>query len=143
MTSGDRWHRFRFSRDEIASGAMGRLLVDSLLPAAEEDGGLDLSTVAIFRADDSEGGKYLYLSPGAFLTFRAIAVDHGAQPCDRPAPEGLSLLYGDASTAWILLLERRASPSPGFPSQTAAISKPRWLDRRSVRREAAVREIPD
>lgn len=117
MTSGDRWHRFRFSRDEIASGAMGRLLVDSLLPAAEEDGGLDLSTVAIFRADDSEGGKYLYLSPGAFLTFRAIAVDHGAQPCDRPAPEGLSLLYGDASTAWILLLERRASPSPGFPAK--------------------------
>jgi hypothetical protein len=33
--------------------------------------------------------------------------------------------------------------APAFRSQTAAMSKPRWLDGRSVRREADVREIPD
>jgi hypothetical protein len=78
---------------------MSRFLVDSLLPAAERDRGMDLSAIAIFGVDESKGGKYLYLSPGAFFAFLTIALAHGAQPCDPPAPEGLSLLYGDERTA--------------------------------------------
>ena len=67
--------------------------MNSLLPAIEEQE-VDLSTVAIFDVDDSEGGKYLYLSPGAFSAFLTPALAQGAQPCDRPVPES-SLLYGD------------------------------------------------
>ena len=79
--------------------------MNSLLPAATEDLGrhVDLTTSAIFEIDDSEGGKYLYLSPGAFAAFLTLASVHGAQPCDRPAPEGLSLAYGEERSARRLL----------------------------------------
>jgi len=94
MTSNDQWHRIRFPKRELASGAMSRFFMNSLLPAATEDLGrhVDLTTSAIFEIDDSEGGKYLYLSPGAFAAFLTLASVHGAQACDRPAPEGLSRL---------------------------------------------------
>ena len=83
---------------------MGRFFVDSLLPATEDLGrNIDLSTVAIFGADDSEGGRYVYLSPGAFSEFAMLALAHGAQPCDRPAIESASLLYGDERSARKLL----------------------------------------
>ena len=105
MTSDDQWHRITFPKGELASGAMGRFFMDSLLPATEEPGrNVDLSTVAIFEVDDSEGGKDLYFSPGAFAAFFTLASAHGAQPCDRPAPEGLSLAYGDEWAAQKLLL---------------------------------------
>ena len=78
--------------------------MDSLLPAIEELGDVDLRTVAIFDVDDSEGAKYLYLSPGAFSAFLALALAHGAQPCDRPAPASASLLYGDVLAAPKLLV---------------------------------------
>ena len=104
MTSNDQWHRIRFPKRELASGAMGRFFMNSPLPAATEDLGprVDLTTSAIFEVDDSEGGKYLYLSPGAFAFF-TLALVHGAQPCDRPAPEGLSLAYGEERSARKLL----------------------------------------
>ena len=103
--SATQWHRIKFSRDELVSGAVGRFWVDGLLPALDElRKGTDLNTVAVFDMDDPEGGKYLYLSPGAFFAFLTIALAHGAQPCDRPAPEGLSLAYGDEWAAQNLLL---------------------------------------
>ena len=105
MTSDNQWHRIRFPKGELASGAMGRFFMDSLLPATEEPGrNVDLSTVAIFEVDDSEGGKYLYLSPGAFAEFLTLASAYRAQPCDRPASEGLSLAYGDEWASQKLLL---------------------------------------
>src|SRR6476469_5550881 len=95
MTSDDQWHRIRFPKDELISGAVRRFLVNSLLPAAEQlSRAIDLDTVAIFGVDDPQGGKYLYLSPGAFSAFLTLAVAQGAQPCDRPGPDS-SLLYGD------------------------------------------------
>ena len=103
MTSDDQWHRIRFPNGELPSGAMGRFFLDSLLPATEEQE-VNLGTVAIFEVDDSEGGKYLYLSPGAFEAFLNLAVEHRALPCDRPGPEGLSVLYGDQFTARRLLV---------------------------------------
>ena len=104
MTSDDQWRRIRFPKGELESGAMGRFFIDSLLPAIEDLGQhVDLSTVAIFEVDDSQGGKYLYFSPGAFAALFTLASDHGAQPCDRPAPEGLSLAYGDEWAARKLL----------------------------------------
>jgi hypothetical protein len=82
---------------------MGRFFIDSLMPAIEDLGQhVDLSTVAIFEVDDSQGGKYLYFSPGAFAALSTLASEHGAQPCDRPAPEGLSLAYGDEWAARLL-----------------------------------------
>jgi hypothetical protein len=94
MNSNDQWHRIRLPKCELASGTMGRFFMNSPLPAATEDLGkhVDLTTSAIFEVDDSEGGKYLYLSPGAFAAFLTLASVHGAQACDRPAPEGLSRL---------------------------------------------------
>jgi len=83
------WHRIKFSKNELASGAMGRFLVDGLLPAVEQDNSAGLSEVAIFSGDDSEGGKSLYLSPGAFSAFLTLALAQGAQPCDLPDPGGL------------------------------------------------------
>ena len=104
MTSDDQWHRIRFPKDELISGAVRRFLVNSLLPAAEQlSRAVDLDTVAILAVDDSEGGKYMYFSPGAFAAFLTLASAHGAQPCDRPAPEGLSLAYGDEWAARKLL----------------------------------------
>ena len=38
MTSDDQWHRIRFPKDELASGAVRRFFMDSLLPAAEQLG---------------------------------------------------------------------------------------------------------
>jgi len=79
-------HRIRFSKNEIASGAVNRFWLDGLLPAAIDlDRRIDLTTVAVFDADDSEGGKSLYLSPAASFAFLAVAQAHVAQPCDRPA----------------------------------------------------------
>jgi hypothetical protein len=50
-------HRIRFSKNEIASGAVNRCWLDGLLPAAIDlDRRIDLTTVAVFDADDSEGG---------------------------------------------------------------------------------------
>ena len=105
MTS-DQWHRIRFPKNKLRSGAVRRFLVNSLLPAAEQlSRAVDLDTVSILSVDYSEGGKYLYFSPGAFAAFLTLASAHGAQPCDRPAPEGgLSLAYGDERTARNLLL---------------------------------------
>ena len=105
MTSDHQWHRIRLPKDELASGAMGRFFMDSLLPATEELGvNVDLSTVAIFGVDDSEGGRYFYLSPGAVAEFHTLALAHGAQPCERPAPESAFLLYGNELTARRLLV---------------------------------------
>jgi hypothetical protein len=102
MTSDDQWHRIRFPKDELISGAARRFFMNSLLPATEQlSRDIDLNTVAIFDVDDSEGGKYLYLSPGA-SAFLTPALAQGAQPCDRPAPES-SLLYGDEWSARRLL----------------------------------------
>ena len=83
---------------------MSRFLLDHLLPVAEQLRDLDLSTVAIFDADDRKEGRYVYLSPGAFEAFLNLAVEHRALPCDRPGPEGLSVLYGDQLTARRLLV---------------------------------------
>jgi hypothetical protein len=103
MTSDDQWHRIRFPKDELKSGAVKRFFVNSLLPAAEQlSRAVDLDTVAILGVDDSEGGKYLYLSPGAFSAFLTLALAQGAQPCDRPGPES-PLLYGDKWSAHRLL----------------------------------------
>ena len=103
MSSDDQWHRIRFPKDELRSGAVRRFLVNILLPAAEQlTRAVDLDTVVILGVDDSEGGKYLYLSPGAFSAFLTLALAQGAQPCDRPVPGG-SLLYGDERSARRLL----------------------------------------
>jgi hypothetical protein len=83
---------------------MSRFVVDSLLPAASHAVDLDLDAVAIFDGDDPEGGKYLYLSPGAFSAFLTLALANGMQPCNRPSPEGVSLLYGDEWAARKLLV---------------------------------------
>ena len=105
MTSDDQWHRIRFPKDELRSGAVRRFFANRLLPAAEQlSRAVDLDTVAILSVDDSEGGRYLYFSPGAFAAFLRLASAHGAQPCDRPAPEGFSLAYGDQLTARRLLV---------------------------------------
>ena len=104
MNSNDQWHRISFPKGELASGTMGRFFMDSLLPATEELGrNIDLGTVAIFVVDDSEGGRYVYLSPGAFSEFATLALAHGARPCDRPAVESAFLLYGDERSARKLL----------------------------------------
>jgi hypothetical protein len=103
VTAAYQWHRIGFSKDEVASGAMSRFVVDGVLPAAVQARAMDLNTVAIFESDDSEGGKSLFLSPGAFFTFLTLALAHRAQPCDPPAPEGLSLLYGEEWVAHKLL----------------------------------------
>jgi hypothetical protein len=97
---------------------MGRFFVDSLLPATEDLGrNIDLSTVAIFGADDSEGGRYVYLSPGAFSEFGTLALAHGgAQPCDRPAIGSTSLLFGD---------ERSAPQAPHRLTPSRPHSRPR------------------
>src|SRR6185369_3948148 len=106
MTSYDQWHRISFPKGEFISAAMGRFFVEGLLLATEELGRnkiIDLRTVAIFGADDSEGGRYVYLSPGAFSEFATLALAHGAKPCDRPAIESTSLLFGDERSARKLL----------------------------------------
>jgi hypothetical protein len=109
MTSDDQWHRIKFPKGEVASGAMGGFVMDSLLPATEEQE-VDLRTVAIFEVDDSAGGKYLCLSPAAFAAFHTLALAYGAQPCDRPAPES-SLLYGNEwSPVGSLAVDFTASP---------------------------------
>ena len=85
---------------------MGRFFVEGLLLATEELGRnktIDLRTVAVFGVDDSEGGRYVYLSPGAFSEFATLALAHGARPCDRPATESAFLLYGDERSARKLL----------------------------------------
>jgi len=102
MTSDDQWRRIRFPKDELGSGAMGQFFMDSLLPAIEELD-VDFSTVAIFDVDDSEGAKYLYLSPGAVAASLTLASTHGAEPCERPAPESAVLLFGDEVMARRLL----------------------------------------
>ena len=96
MTSDDQWRRIRFPKDELGSGAMGQFFMDSLLPAIEELD-VDFNTVAIFDVDDSEGAKYLYLSPGAVAAFLTLALTHGAEPCERPAPESAVSLYSRLS----------------------------------------------
>jgi len=106
MTSYDQWHRISFPKGEFISAAMGRFFVEGLLLATEELGRnkiIDLRTVAIFGADDSQGGRYVYLSPGAFSEFATLALAHGARPCDRPATERAFLLYGDERSARRLL----------------------------------------
>jgi hypothetical protein len=103
LPSTNQWFRIWFPKDLFASGAVSRFLLDHLLPAAEQLRDLDLSTVAIFDADDRKEGRYVYLSPGAFGAFLEIAVEHRAVPCDRPALGSLSLMYGDQWTAWKLL----------------------------------------
>jgi hypothetical protein len=107
LASDDQWYRIRFSRTELASGIWNRFWMDGLLPVAKRlgKGGLDFNTVAVFAMDDPEGGQSLYLSPGASSAFLAVALAHGAQPCVRPDPEGLSVAYGDE---WVArkLLER-------------------------------------
>ena len=107
MTVDDQWYRIRFSRTELASGICNRFWMDGLLPVAKQlrlGEGLDFNTVAVFDMDDREGGQYLYLSPGASSAFLAVAVAHGAQPCVRPAPDGLSLAYGEDWAAQKLLV---------------------------------------
>jgi hypothetical protein len=81
---------------------MGSFFMDSLLPAIEKLG-VNLRTVAIFSVDDSEGGKYVYLSPGAVAAFLTLALTHGAEPCESPALESAFLLYGDEVTGRRLL----------------------------------------
>jgi len=102
MTSDDQWRRIRFPKGELGSGAMGQFFMDGLLPAIEELD-VDFSTVAIFDVDDSEGAKYLYLSPGAVAAVLTLALTHGAEPCERPAPESAVLLFGDEVMARRLL----------------------------------------
>jgi len=90
------WHRIRFSKSEVASGAVNSFWIDGLLRVAKQLGKtVDLTTVAVFEADESDGGKSLYLSPAASVAFIGVALTHGAQPCARPDPKGLSLAYGD------------------------------------------------
>ena len=104
VTAANQWHRIRFSRTELASGIWNRFWMDGLLPVAKRLGkGIDFSTIAVFDMDDREGGQYLYLSPAASSAFLAVAMAHGAEPCVRPAPEGLSLAYGDELAARRLL----------------------------------------
>jgi hypothetical protein len=104
VTVDDQWHRIRFSKTELRSGIWNRFWVDGLLPVAKRLGKVDFNTIAIFDMDDIEGGKYLYLSPGASSAFLPVARAHGGQPCVRPAPEGLSLAYGEDWAAQKLLL---------------------------------------
>ena len=107
MTLNDQWHRISFPKGELVSGTMGRFFVEGLLLATEELGRnktIDLRTVAVFGVDDSEGGRYaVYFSPGAFSEFATLALAHGAKPCDRPAIESTSLLFGDERSARKLL----------------------------------------
>jgi hypothetical protein len=107
VTLNDQWHRISFRKGELVSGTMGRFFMDSLLPATEALGRnkrIDLSTVAIFGVDDSEGGRYaVYFSPGAFSEFTTLALAHGARPSDRPAVKSAFLLYGDERSARRLL----------------------------------------
>jgi hypothetical protein len=105
VTAENQWHRIRFSRIELASGIRNRFWMDGLLPVAKRLGkGIDFNTIAVFDMDDCEGGQYLYLSPGASSAFLAVAMAHGAEPCVCPAPEGLSLAYGDEMAARRLLI---------------------------------------
>jgi hypothetical protein len=104
LPSTNQWYRIWFPKDLFASGAVSRFLLDHVLPAAEQLRDLDLSTVAIFDADDRKEGRYVYLSPRAFGAFLEIAVEHRALPCDRPALDGLSLLYGNELAARRLLV---------------------------------------
>ena len=106
MAPDDQWYRIRFSRTEVASGICNRFWMDGLLPVAKRLGkdGVDFDTVAVFEMDDPDGGQSLYLSPGASSAFLAVAVAHGAQPCVRPAPDGLSLAYGEDWAAQKLLV---------------------------------------
>src|SRR6187200_1513923 len=102
MASNDQWHRIRFPKGELVSGTMGRFFVEGLLVATEElarNTMIDVRPVAIIGVDDSEDGRYVYVSPGAFSEFATLALAHGAKPCDRPAIESASLLYGDEWSA--------------------------------------------
>ena len=92
MTSEDQWRRIRFPNGELGSGAMGQFFMDSLLPAIEELD-VDFNTVAIFDVDDSEGAKYLYLSPGAVAAFLTLALTpwSGALRAPSSRKRGLSL----------------------------------------------------
>jgi hypothetical protein len=92
MTSDDQWRRIRFPKGELGSGAMGQFFMDGLLPAIEELD-VDFSTVAIFDVDDSEGAKYLYLSPGAVAAFLTLALTpwSGALRAPSSRKRGLSL----------------------------------------------------
>jgi hypothetical protein len=97
-----RWYRIRFSLDQIAGGSVLRLMHD-LLPLAVHVS--DLNGVALFSSSFEVGDprstlEDVYFTPRAALAFAEIVAKYGAAPCDRPAAEGLSLLYGDASVAW-------------------------------------------
>jgi len=62
--------------------------------------------MALFVRHESDGGLHCevraYFSPSATSVARAV----GADPCDRPSPEGLSLLVG-APDVWRTLFPRR------------------------------------
>jgi hypothetical protein len=66
----------------------------------------DLGEMAVFVRHESEGRLHCevraYFSPAAASVARAV----GAYPCDRPSPEGLSLLVG-APKVWHALFSRR------------------------------------
>jgi hypothetical protein len=66
----------------------------------------DLGEMALFVRHESEGRLHCevraYFSPAAASVARAV----GADPCDRPSPEGLALLVG-APDVWRTLFPRR------------------------------------
>jgi len=68
----------------------------------------DCNEAAIFVRHESEGRLHcelnVYFSPATFVVAKAAA----AHPCNKPTPDGLSLLAGSES-AWSILFSENAS----------------------------------
>jgi hypothetical protein len=99
MPAEANWLRIWFRKDQVASGGVARLYARLTLIAER---GVNLSTVAVFEKEGDNLDKYLYFSPGAASAFREVAVEHGAQRCERPAVAGLFVFYGNVALAWKL-----------------------------------------
>ena len=94
------WFRVHFPMDQVASGAVRRLM-ESLLPIATNIP--DLSGIGVFSSELEKSGEVVYFSPAAAIAFAPILAGLPAEECERPSAEKVGLLYGDETKAWKLL----------------------------------------
>jgi hypothetical protein len=98
-----RWFSKGLGDGRLAGEPLGRLEELFLTQYARSGGPRDM---AVFVRHESEGRLHCevraYFSPASAAV--ASAVD--AEPCDRPSPEGLSLLAG-APESWLALFPDR------------------------------------
>ena len=98
------WFRKDLGDAMMAFEPLGRIedLFRSAYPAAART-----EDVAVFVRHDSEGRLHcqveVYFSPASVL----LAKEMDAEPCDKPAPDGLDLLIGSEDSWPALFPERR------------------------------------